>query len=844
MSDNDQSEPASDITVLRDEHSISHRDSGDPPSGDALVPRVLKNRFCLEDKLGSGGMGTVFKAKDLRKVEARDRNPFVAVKVLNNDFREHPEAFNALQREASKSQSLNHPNIVSIFDFDKDGETPFITMELLEGRELAELLRSYPTGLPEEMAWNVIEGICAGLAYAHDEGVIHADFKPGNVYVASTNHPKILDFGIARAVQINQAQGDDTVFDPARLAALTPAYASREMLNGDNPEVRDDLYSLGIVIYLVLTGHHPFGRSSAEDAFHEGLRPEKPKRLSRRQWRVLEKCLAFHRSGRPHSVGEVRHYLFDPAPWRTRPAFAVAATFAFALALGTFYGPKMSEVKAEVRQTTLLDAQVARLTKLIEAPVFDEPWEDLLRAESETLLALDTEDGGVREGIFAKITEIYASRIETVGSFEQARLLYERGILYGELDHARDALITRQYEKVAGVLATYQADGEWLSSLETAFDPLQMAFSDDSRVTNLTLEIAAVLETRVRGEILNGEYPQAAASYAVLEPMLSNQSLKHELSVALSTGKTQYDEALELRNREALDASFMEALSVHLDAACLRLDVDALADLYATRTIDGVGGDTATGERIGRRLGECVQRLAEIDVERSTLLHQSAVLRFGELPGLETVAADPCGMRYLIGNGAQYGRGSYCVDEVGDGDLGPRLVVVPRPDGDGRFAITKQEVTWQHFAAFCQVAGSCASTGDGPLPVTGVSLSDARAYADWLSERTGYVYRLPTLQEWLYAAQGDPDPNRNCLVSAGGVQRGLKPVAADTGKANGYGLLHMLGNVQEWALAEDGLRALGGAYSDPIQNCVQDMARSHEGTPDVLTGFRLVREVS
>ncbi len=348
MTDNDQSEPASDITVMRDEHSISQRDGDDPPRGDALVPRVLKNRFCLEDKLGSGGMGTVFKAKDLRKVEARDRNPFVAVKVLNNDFREHPEAFNALQREASKSQSLNHPNIVSIFDFDKDGETPFITMELLEGRELAELLRSFPTGLPEEMAWNVIEGICAGLAYAHDEGVIHADFKPGNVYVASSNHPKILDFGIARAVQINQAQGDDTVFDPASLAALTPAYASREMLNGDNPEVRDDLYSLGIVIYLVLTGHHPFGRSSAEEAFNEGLRPEKPKCLSRRQWRVLEKCLAFHRSGRPHSVGEVRHYLFDPAPWRTRPAFAVAAAFAFALALGTFYGdPKMSEVKAE-----------------------------------------------------------------------------------------------------------------------------------------------------------------------------------------------------------------------------------------------------------------------------------------------------------------------------------------------------------------------------------------------------------------------------------------------------------------------------------------------------------------
>ena len=86
--------------------------------------------------------------------------------MLNNDFREHPEAFIALQREAAKSQTLSHPSIVSIFDFDKDGDVPFITMELLEGQELAQLLRAYPNGLPERMAWDVIRGICAGLSHA------------------------------------------------------------------------------------------------------------------------------------------------------------------------------------------------------------------------------------------------------------------------------------------------------------------------------------------------------------------------------------------------------------------------------------------------------------------------------------------------------------------------------------------------------------------------------------------------------------------------------------------------------------------------------------------------------
>ena len=162
-----------DATVLR-AHSRTNSNSGGTSGEAGATPRVLKSRFVLDQKLGSGGMGTVFRAKDLRKVEARDRFPYVAIKVLNSDVREHPQAFIALEREASKSQQLSHPNIVSIFDFDKDGNVPFITMELLQGRELADLLHAYPNGLPNELAWEVIGGLCAGLRYAHENGVVHA----------------------------------------------------------------------------------------------------------------------------------------------------------------------------------------------------------------------------------------------------------------------------------------------------------------------------------------------------------------------------------------------------------------------------------------------------------------------------------------------------------------------------------------------------------------------------------------------------------------------------------------------------------------------------------------------
>ena len=219
-----------DKTVMRTDSSISTSFSA-RGSGEVDPPRVLKQRFVLDEKLGSGGMGSVFKAKDLRKVEARDRHPFLAVKVLNNDFREHPEAFIALQREASKSQSVSHPNIVSIFDFDKDGDVPFITMELLEGQELANLLRAYPNGLPDETAWSVIRGVCAGLNHAHEAGVVHADFKPGNVFVSPRNDAKILDFGLARAVRVNQIEGEDTFFDPAIICSSSCSFITADIFS-------------------------------------------------------------------------------------------------------------------------------------------------------------------------------------------------------------------------------------------------------------------------------------------------------------------------------------------------------------------------------------------------------------------------------------------------------------------------------------------------------------------------------------------------------------------------------------------------------------------------------------
>ncbi len=146
----------------------------------------------------------------------------MAIKVLSEDFQQHPESWIALQREARKSQQLAHPNIITVYDFDRDGGTVFMTMELLEGEPLTAVLkRIQGSGLPFKKAWPLIEGMARALAYAHQRGIVHSYFKPGNVFITRENVVKVLDFGIARAIKRPGQQEDKTLFDPGSLGALT-----------------------------------------------------------------------------------------------------------------------------------------------------------------------------------------------------------------------------------------------------------------------------------------------------------------------------------------------------------------------------------------------------------------------------------------------------------------------------------------------------------------------------------------------------------------------------------------------------------------------------------------------
>jgi predicted Ser/Thr protein kinase len=244
---------------------------------DNLGPGItLKDRFVLLEKLGQGGMGVVFKAKDLLKVEAKDKDPYVAIKVLTDAFKKYSGSFIALQREASKAQRLAHPNIATVYDFDRDGNTVFMTMEYLQGKPLNQLIKELTKKpLKLDHALHIIEELCSGLAYAHEKLLIHSDFKPGNCFLLSDGHVKLLDFGIARASTQTEEERENTMFDPAKLSAVTPAYATPEMFAGMNPDPRDDIYGLACVAYQLLSGgKHPYNKVASPKIKELGIKPK------------------------------------------------------------------------------------------------------------------------------------------------------------------------------------------------------------------------------------------------------------------------------------------------------------------------------------------------------------------------------------------------------------------------------------------------------------------------------------------------------------------------------------------------------------------------------------------
>ena len=208
---------------------------------------VFNDRYEIQQRLGRGGMADVYLARD-RLLERR-----VAVKVLFPEFATDPSFVARFRREAQAAANLTHPNIVAVYDWGQQGGTYFIVMEYVNGRTLAEVLRGEGKLSPIRAA-TVSSEVAAALGFAHRNGVVHRDVKPGNILVTDSGDVKVADFGIARVANA----GTDAGLTQAGSVMGTAAYFSPEQAQGASPDPRSDLYSLGIVMYEMVGGRPPF----------------------------------------------------------------------------------------------------------------------------------------------------------------------------------------------------------------------------------------------------------------------------------------------------------------------------------------------------------------------------------------------------------------------------------------------------------------------------------------------------------------------------------------------------------------------------------------------------------
>lgn len=265
---------------------------------DKSTPNAMfkDTRFVLIEELNRGSMGIIYKAKD------KILDEIVALKLLNDYLTQDPKAVERFKREARAAKKLSHPNIVRIHDMYENESLKFISMEFIEGTDVKKII-SDNKRFPPERTFEVLRQMCDALSYAHKLNIIHRDIKPANIMITNNNEVKITDFGIAKILKT-----DDTTKSGTAVIG-TPLYMAPEQIIGDKVDARTDIYSLGIMLYEMVTGNPPFYQGNIEYHHIHTPIPPLPENVQPVLKEIIEKALQKKPEDRFQHVEEIRKLL-------------------------------------------------------------------------------------------------------------------------------------------------------------------------------------------------------------------------------------------------------------------------------------------------------------------------------------------------------------------------------------------------------------------------------------------------------------------------------------------------------------------------------------------------------
>jgi serine/threonine protein kinase len=295
-----------------------------------MLPGARLGPYEIVAPIGAGGMGEVFRARDARL--GRD----VAIKVLPPGVAARPDRLRRFAQEARAAAALSHPNVLAVYDVHVEGgEIPYVVSELLEGETLLETLRRGP--LPPRRAIELAVQVASGLAAAHAKGIVHRDVKPANIFITADGRAKVLDFGLARIVELGDTDGESTIVGdnpvthPGTVLG-TVGYMAPEQVRGDVVDARADVFALGTVCYEMVAGRRAFTGETSVEVMAAIVRtdpPELPADTPQALGRVIRRCLEKLPAQRFQSATDVA-FALEAISGTTAPNVAAALPVATA----------------------------------------------------------------------------------------------------------------------------------------------------------------------------------------------------------------------------------------------------------------------------------------------------------------------------------------------------------------------------------------------------------------------------------------------------------------------------------------------------------------------------------
>ncbi|HVF55503.1 MAG TPA: bifunctional serine/threonine-protein kinase/formylglycine-generating enzyme family protein [Pyrinomonadaceae bacterium] len=767
---------------------------------------TLDGRYQLEKRLGQGGMGMVFKARHIF-LKTQHAIKVILPDLVGND----PSLVTRFRQEAMAAAAITHPNTISVTDFGViGGTTPFLVMEFVEGRSLHDILQEEGR-LPAERALEIMLAVCAGVGAAHRQGIVHRDLKPLNILLKSdqtvSEGVKVLDFGLAK-IKSGEVLGS---FVAAQTQGMmgSPFYMAPEQWSDEDIDVRADIYSLGIILYQMLSGDVPFKGVSIPSIMKKHL-TETPPSLAARGVNVpgalegaVRHALEKELEARPASIEEFT------AELREGLSAVVAARASDGLGMKTLQiglaetlgvpaagrGGQTGDVRAGATGSGV--GANAAANNRDASPATDLPREAVSQI---TVVAQPAESGTDTSSHPDGETALLPEAVQLAGEERRRAEAEERERAEAEEERARRA-VEEAERREAAAEAQRREEAEEARRKETAFRVWE---EEQARRR-------AAVEEQERREAQAAEQREAEARRSreaeererrEAEERKPREEDEHTL-IAARQGATR--EAVVSHTPTAEGVSSTVGARPASSAPLIVLVVIVVIGLaglvgIAALFMKGFGGGTtnanagpgvnanAVGGTTNTNAGTTTPD-APTRPEMVSLPGGTFQVGRGEVPPVSGQYSAP----YLIWMYSQW----------------PAHAVNIRP-----FAIDRTEVTNAEYAEFVKATGHAPppdvwggqnpKAGEERWPVRNVSFDDAQAFAAWRSKRDGVSYRLPTEDEWEYAARGG-DASR--LYPWGGEwaegranfnSDAPRPVGSFPEGRTPQGVDDMIGNVWEW----------------------------------------------